>query len=172
MLQIYVVLRNPEEAGIGVLLSIGISTLSTGFTSALISFDKDIDVLGRRKDPKLYGYIRDDHATRGRCFFLMIIISSCHNLSRSIGLALLAASGMTKAVYFVGGEMFFYFLVKIARRDFLYWLPIEGAAGVVASLIQRMIVKVIVDFSGCMQFRHPCEMGGLAFSLSMLWVSV
>ena len=102
----------------------------------------------------------------------MMIISTFHNLSRSIGLSLLVASGWDTAVYFVGGEICFHLALKIARRDFLYWIPIEGAAGVAVSLIQRMIAKVIVDFSGCMQFRHPCELGGLAFSLSMLWVSV
>ena len=153
-------------------MSIGICALTTGFTSALITYDMDLSVSDRRNQPMFFGFIPDDYAKRGKCFFLMIIISSCHNLSRSIGLALLAASGMTKAVYFVGGEMFFYFLVKIARRDFLYWLPIEGATGVVASILDRLVVKVVVDFSGCMHFRHPCEMGGLAFSLSMLWVSV
>jgi len=31
---------------------------------------------------------------------------------------------------------------------------------------------VIADFSGCIHYRHPMEMGGLAFSLSMLWAQI
>ena len=155
VLQIYVVLRNPEEVGIGALVSIAISALTTGFTSALISFDKDIDVLGRKQSPNFCGYIPDDHATRGRCFFLMTIMSALHNLSRSVGCALLAQSGKSAILYFVVGEMTFYLLLKIGRRDFMYWVPVEGLLSVVASFIFRVAVKCIVDFSGCIHMRHP-----------------
>jgi len=31
------------------------------------------------------------------------------------------------------------------------------------------MVKVIADCTGCLHIRHPYEMGGLAFSLSMVW---
>ena len=166
------ILVSPEQTGISAYVSIGVCTLTTGFTSALITYDMDLSVNERKKQNKFYGFIPDDHTERGRCFFLMMLISSLHNLSRSIGTALLAASGRKTAFYFIGGEIFVYLAVKLARRDFFYWIPIEGAAGVVISFFTRILVKVIVDFSGCMQFRHPCEMGGLAFSLSMLWVSV
>ena len=172
VLQCYVLLTSTDRTGIAAFVSIGICALTTGFTSAMITFDMDVSVSERKNQPNFFGFIPDDHAKRGSCFFLMMIISTFHNLSRSIGLALLAASGWKTAVYFVGGEIFVYLAFKIARRDFLYWIPIEGAAGAFISLIERMIAKVIVDFSGCMQFRHPCELGGLAFSLSMLWVSV
>ena len=157
MLQIYVLLQIPNEVKIGALVSIAISTLTTGFTSALISFDKDVDVLGRRKDPKFYGYIRDDHATRGRCFFLMTIMSALHNLSRSVGYALLAASssGKMTLVYFVVGEITFFLVWKILRRDFFYWVRIEGPLAFLLAFLDRVVVKVIVDFSGCLHMRHP-----------------
>ena len=157
VLQIYVVLRNPEEAGMGALVSIAISTLTTGFTSALISFDKDIDVEGRKNQPKFYGYMPDDHTTRGRCFFLMMIMSALHNLSRSIGCALLAASlsGKTNLFYFVGGETLVYLVWKIFRRDFFYWVRIEGPLAFLLAFLERILVKIIVDFSGCLHMRHP-----------------
>ena len=160
VLQTYVVLRNPEEAGIGALISIGISTLTTGFASALISFDKDVDVLGRKDQPTFYGYIPDDHATRGRCFFLMTIMSALHNLSRSIGCALLAASssGKMNLLYFVGGysgEMIIFLVWKILRRDFFYWVRIEGPLAFLLAFFNRFVVKIIVDFSGCLHMRHP-----------------
>jgi len=55
VLQMYVWLTNPEQAGTYALVSIGISGLTTGFTSATISYDKDVDVAGRRGQPKFYG---------------------------------------------------------------------------------------------------------------------
>ena len=157
MLQIYVVLRNPEEAGIGALVSIAISALTTGFTSALISFDSDIDVAGRKINPTFNGYIPDDHAARGRCFFLMTIMSALHNLSRSVGCALLAASssGNMNLFYFVGGETAIFLLFKIARRDFFYWVRVEGLWALLLAFFERTIVKIIVDFSGCLLMRHP-----------------
>ena len=157
VLQIYVVLRNPEEVGIGALVSIAISALTTGFTSALISFDSDIDVAGRKVNPTFNGYIPDDHATRGRCFFLLTIMSALHNLSRSVGCALLAASssGKMTLVYFVVGEVIFYLLLKITRRDFFYWVRVEGFLALVLAFFNRILIKIIVDFSGCLHMRHP-----------------
>ena len=157
MLQIYVVIRNPGEVGTGALVSIAISALTTGFASAMISFDSDIGVAGRKINPTFNGYIRDDHASRGRCFFLMTIMSTLHNLSRSIGCALLAASlsGKTNLFYFVGGETLVYLVWKIFRRDFFYWVRIEGPLAFVFAFLERILVKTIVDFSGCLQMRHP-----------------
>jgi len=48
-------LINPDEAGTYALLSIAVCTLTTGYTSAMIAFDLDIDVPHRRNQPKFYG---------------------------------------------------------------------------------------------------------------------
>ena len=114
MLQIYVWLIEPE-IGSGALLSIAISALTTGFSSAMIAFDKDVDVQGRKVNPDFYGYIPDDHNLRERCFLLMTLISASHNVSRSIGCALLLASGGLQIFYFIGGEVLIYFVYKILR---------------------------------------------------------
>ena len=55
VLQIFVFLTNPKKTGAGALISIAISALSTGFTSAKIAMDKDLDVKGRKNQPKFYG---------------------------------------------------------------------------------------------------------------------
>ena len=36
-------------------------------------------------------------------------------------------------------------------------MPLEGVVGLVVSGIIRVIVKVVVDFTGSFQFRHPYE---------------
>ena len=70
VLQIYVWLKSPQDAGRFALASIGISALTTGFTSAMIAFDKDVEVGGRKRQPKFYGYIpdvRSERAKRASC---------------------------------------------------------------------------------------------------------
>jgi len=166
VLQLYVWLLAPEKAGTYALVSIGISCLTTGFTSAMIAFDADVDVLHRKNQPKFYGYIPNDNGLRGRCFILMTLISSLHNLSRSLGCALLAYSDPDKVILFIGGEMGLYLVFKIIRSDFHYW---PHGAPLVGSLFERIIGKVIVDFTGCLHFRHPYELGGFSFTMSMIW---
>ena len=60
-----------------------------------------------------------------------------------------------------------YLTVKILRGDFIYWLPFESyAISLVFSLLSRMLIKTITDFTSIVQFRHPNELGGLYFSLN------
>ena len=74
-------------------------------------------------------------------------------------------------VYFVGGEVLLYLAWKLLRGDFLYWVRVEGVLGVILSALERVFVKVVVDFTGCVHFRHPYELGGAAFTTSIVWVS-
>jgi len=46
-------LNNPEEAGSFALVSIVISAMTTGFTSALMAFDFDVDVPHRQNQPQV-----------------------------------------------------------------------------------------------------------------------
>ena len=39
----------------------------------------------------------------------------------------------------------------------------------IASFLVRIVAKVIVDFTGCLHLRHPYELGGLGFTMSMIW---
>ena len=71
------------------------------------------------------------------------------------------------ALYYLLGEMLIYLVYKIVRGDFQYWAPIGGLAGVVISLLMRVMTKNIADFTSCMHFRHPYEVGGLYFTLNL-----
>ena len=95
-------------------MSIGISALTTGFASAMISFDLDVDVKKRKNIPEFYGYIPDDNSKRGRCFTLMTLISALHNVSRSVGCAMLAATNKSLLIYILVGEMILY-IVQICE---------------------------------------------------------
>jgi len=140
VLQLYVWLTNPEDAGYFALVSFGISALTTGFPSAMIAFDMDVNVPRRKNQPTFYGYIPDDNGLRGRYFALMLMMSALHNLSRSLGVALLATSENKRlVVMFVGGELSLYILYKIARGECMYWTPDQGWQHVVGSFLARII---------------------------------
>jgi len=55
VLQLYVWLTNLEEAGTYALVSVGTSAMCTGFASAIISYDMDVDVPHRNSQPNFYG---------------------------------------------------------------------------------------------------------------------
>jgi len=138
----------------------------------MIAFDMDCDPPHRLVQPKFYGYIKDGYNERGRTFFIMMLMSTLHNLSRSAGYAILAVEDTMFAVKFFGAEMGVYLTYKLVRRDFWWWGNIEGVVSVVLSFLERSIVKVIADFTGCLHFRHPYELGGTGYSLSMIWAQV
>jgi len=169
ILQLFVWLLAPEKAGTFALVSIGISCLTTGFTSAMIAFDLDVDVPRRRSQPKFYGYIPNEDGVRGRCFILMTLISSLHNLSRSLGCALLAISDAEITLLFIGGEIGLFLVFKILRQDIHYWAP---GTPLIGSFFARIVVKIVTDFTGCLHFRHPYDLGGLGFTISMIWAQV
>ena len=54
----------------------------------------------------------------------------------------------------------------------MYWTKVDGLLGITLSFIQRLLVKIIIDFSGCLHFRSSYEMGGASFCVSMLWAQV
>ena len=84
----------------------------------------------------------------------MTLMSSLHNLSRSVGYALLAASGGASIVFsFVGCELLLYLAWKISQKDFFYWFKVEGFLGIFGSFLIRVLVKIVVDFSGCLHLR-------------------
>ena len=62
-------------------------------------------------------------------------------------------------LYFVGGEMIFYLVFKLTRGDFYWFSRVEGFFAVIMAFFQRFFVKIIVDFTGCLHFRHPYELG-------------
>jgi len=64
MLQIYVFLKRPEQAGTYALLSIAISAMTTGFNSAMIAYNGDVDVSHRHSQPDFFGYIPNEYNSR------------------------------------------------------------------------------------------------------------
>jgi len=70
-------------------------------------------------------------------------------------------------VLYIIGDMTFYLVQKVLRGDFRYWFPIDGASGLLVSLLMRVASKTMVDFTGVINFRHPNELGGLYWTMNM-----
>jgi hypothetical protein len=108
-------------------------------------------------------------------FALLMMHSSnpfLHTPSLSQSTALLFVTNPSWFFYYIGGDMMLYFFQKISRRDFIYWSPLPNAASFLVATLVRMAVKMIADFSGGLQFRHPYELGGIYFSFNLLMTQV
>ena len=71
LLQAYVFINSPKKT-MFFLISILISTLTTGYSSAMVSYDMDVSVANRKEVPLFYGYIKDSNTERIITFILQV----------------------------------------------------------------------------------------------------
>lgn len=91
-----------------------------------------------------------------------------HVLLRTFSCTLLAITNTSWLIYFVLADFGSYFLWKIARNDFHYWANVDGILRYTISIISRVGVKIMVDYTLMIQLRHPWEYGGFPFLCSIL----
>jgi len=152
---------------------VGALFCSAAFVSEAVSYMtyvKDISEESRRTGKIFYGFM----PLRGMRLVVvrwsMYLLSFCQLLGKSLEMAILIdVGGKALALSVLGGEMVAYLLYKLVRRDFRYWLPLPQGVSLATSLIERVMVKVICDFTGFLQARHPKEMGGFYWLMNMVW---
>jgi hypothetical protein len=66
-------------------------------------------------------------------------------------------------LYYILGDHLLFLAYKIGRQDLYHWVPLEGAASLVQSLVARVGMKAITDFTGVAQFRAAGELGGVGW---------
>ena len=125
-----------------------------------------MDPENRKKSPGFYGYIPDG-GSRTAIFGCMVLNSALLLLVRSSSAAMLMLVKKRYFLAYMAGDMALYLLQKVVRGDFHYWLPLDGVFGLFVSLMARVVVKTITDFTGVIQYRHPGEVGGLYWTASM-----
>jgi hypothetical protein len=150
-----------KDIGTSAWLSVAVSAITTGFASATISYDFDTDPANREQAPDFYGYIPAKASKRTVVFASMLLFTAGMLLIRCTTIVLLGLMGGSWAFLYIGADLGLYMLVKILRGDFWYWMPVGGNAEIVSSLLNRVCVKIIVDFTSLVQFRHPNEVGGV-----------
>eukprot|EP00520_Triparma_pacifica_P017698 CAMPEP_0118637882 /NCGR_PEP_ID=MMETSP0785-20121206/3387_1 /TAXON_ID=91992 /ORGANISM="Bolidomonas pacifica, Strain CCMP 1866" /LENGTH=1359 /DNA_ID=CAMNT_0006529093 /DNA_START=929 /DNA_END=5008 /DNA_ORIENTATION=- len=157
-----------KEVASGVWISLAVSAFSTGLISASISYDFDTDPKSRKMNPFFYGYLPGKASDRSIVFISMIFFSGGMLLIRCTTIVLLALLGRRWAFAYIGVDLGLYFLVKILRGDFWYWVPAGGAIEIVFSIFARFLVKIINDFTSIVQFRHPNEVGGMYWTFGFV----
>ena len=90
---------------------------------------------------------------------MLLLTSAC---------ALLALTNRNWLLLFLGVDMGIFFLYKILRGDFFYFLNLEGVVRFFTAIIDRFGVKILVNFTMLIQCRHPNEAGGFPFLVSIL----
>jgi hypothetical protein len=67
---------------------------------------------------------------------------------------------------FLAVDMLVYLGIKVLRRDFIYWFPLDGFSSLTMSLLIRAAVKVVTDYTGCIHLRHPNEVSNFGEGLN------
>jgi hypothetical protein len=144
-------------------VSLIVSALTTGFASATISYDYDTDPVKREQVPDFYGYVPANPTKRSIIFVSMMLFSAGMLVIRCMSIVVLGLLGGKWVSLYVGADLGLYLLVKVLRGDFWYWVPVGGNAEILSSVVGRLLVKVVTDFTSIVQFRHPTENGGISW---------
>ncbi len=171
ILQIYAIFVAKERSSIAI-TSLIVSGLSTGYTSAIITYDMDVSTKKRRINPRFYGFIPEQPISRAIVFLAMVSISSSNVIFRGVSAALLI---YTKPIYFcllTGLEVAFYSSIKIARQDYEYWVHVEGLLRPLSDLIVRTLQVLVNDYVCILHLRHTNEIGGLLWSMYIVFNNI
>jgi hypothetical protein len=161
-------MRSGSDTSFNAAFSFVFCIFTASFTSSTLSWDWDVNKMNQKQRPNFYGYTPDTLKGKVAVFCSLYLMSAFNLLTRSLACVLFYVNGgFTNIAAVLGGELTLYFLVKALRFDLWYWIPIEGAPGVFASFVIRFLIKVVTDWTAVVQFRHPNEVGGAYFSLSM-----
>jgi hypothetical protein len=161
-----------KEAKIASFISLAMASFSAGFISASISYDWDTDEGKRATNPQFYGFTPDSTTNKVVVFSSLMIFSSGILITRCTTIVLLANIGKAWAFTFFGIDLSLYMLIKVVRGDFWYWVPFGGNYEIASSIFFRVGAKIISDYIGLVQLRHPLELGGLIWSLNVCFTLI
>mmetsp|Transcript_7756 Transcript_7756/g.15576 ORF Transcript_7756/g.15576 Transcript_7756/m.15576 type:complete len:771 (+) Transcript_7756:890-3202(+) len=136
-----------REVALSAWISLAVSAVSTGFISASISYDYDTNPEKRQQTPDFYGYIPAQASKRTAIFGTMVFFSAGMLLIRCTTIVLLGVIGKRWAFVYIGADVGLYLVIKMLRGDFWYWVPLGGNAEIVSSIVARVLVKIVTDFT-------------------------
>ena len=136
--------------------------------SAIITHDYDISAQRRKDEPEFYGFIPDG-VPGAIVFACMVLNSALLLLARSASAALLMLVQPSLFLCYVLGDCAFFFLQKAARGDIRSFYNLDGWVGTVLyDFVLQLIYKLIVDYTGLVQFRGPGCLGGCYWTGNMV----
>jgi hypothetical protein len=168
IIQLMAIITSGRDVGTASWISLGVSALTTGFASATISYDFDTEPTRREQVPDFYGYIPAKASKRSLVFLSMVLLTAGMLLIRCMTIVALGLIGSSWVALYIGADLGLYIVVKILRGDFWYWMPLAGKTEIVSSILLRVLVKVVTDFTSIVQFRHPNEVGGVYWAFGFV----
>jgi hypothetical protein len=149
------------------LVSLIISSLSAGFTSATITYDYDTGVQRRRDEPEMYGMV--PRGQRGTfAFVAMVINSAILLLLKGIGVSLALDFVPWPFLAWVVVDWCGYIAQRSLRRDLVSYWNVGGGSAIFFDAGALVLYKLIVDSTGVVQFRVPGILGGVYWSFSVI----
>jgi hypothetical protein len=145
------------------------SAAAASLTTCNISYDVDVDPRKRNANPGVYGYVGDQASKRFGIFAAMFTQSMLLMLTKSTGVAVLILLDPRLYMTVFGLELVALYVFKALMGDFKHWVPAYGLRGFLSSLLLKANAKIIVEFTACWYFRHPLELGGVTWSITILW---
>merc|ERR1711965_432251 len=107
----------------------------------------------REQVPDFYGYVPANPTKRSIIFVAMMFFSACMLVIRCMTIVVLGLLGSRWVTLYIGADLGLYLLVKILRGDFWYWIPLGGNIEILSSILMRVVIKIITDFTSIVQFR-------------------
>jgi len=169
IIQLSALLELGSKSSNNAVFSSGFSIFTAAFTSTVISWDFDTNKEFRKVEPSFYGYVHSNVAGKVKVFLSLLFMSAFNLFVRAFTVTLLVMQdGMLGVTLLLGAELFLYLIIKVARRDFWFWILLYGAGGIFIAISARIVVKVITDWTSLAQFRSPIDVGGAYFTFSLL----
>ena len=136
------------------LASILLSTLTTAYASACMSFEKDTDPHSRSINPDFYGYVPSSRRGRNIIFSSMVVFNFSNTLLKTVTVILIGELGRVALLTYMIADLMLFFAYKAVRDDFRYFLNIPGdGLSYFVSFLVRPLVKLTTDFTGLLQMR-------------------
>ncbi|GMH58770.1 hypothetical protein TrLO_g5524 [Triparma laevis f. longispina] len=145
------------------------SVVTASFISTLVSYECDLDRNSRAHSPTFYGYFPDNAQARMSASISMFLFSACQLTARAFSLCLAGSYSCKVLLTYIVGDQCVYLLYKLLRGDFTYVIDSSHpATSFFLSLCCRLVVKNVADFTGNTHMRHPYEVGGSYWALTIL----
>jgi hypothetical protein len=146
-------------------LAIAMSWYATSSKAAMMAFDLDSSLEKRLGTPEFYGYAPSPPMKRKLALTLLILVGLAHIIGKSVAVALLFATEPLWVIGMLGADVGLMFLYKAIRCDVLVWIP---GSGIGMAIVYRIVGTLMATFTAFVHLRHPLELGGLWWLLSMV----
>ena len=112
--------------------------------------------------------VPDETLSRTIVFVCLMLQSALLLLVRSLGAAMLIELEKRFFVIYMVVDHLLHWLYRFVRNDAWTFVNIAGPGGMVFAFFFRTLCKVVVDFTGLVQFRGAGVMGGIYWAINMV----